>query len=293
MSFKPITLEDRDIFRAAEKACPLTTSDVNFTNMIIWNDYYHITWTEYGGCLALLARPEGQEPFALPPLGLGDQLAATEYLFSQLDKPRLSRAPESLVQVIAKERPNWTILPDPDNDDYVYLAEKLINLSGRRMHQKKNHYNYFKQNYSYELVDVTLDLIPELIAVEDLWLTAKTEKIGEESHLIMEKRAVHICLDKIEELSLKGLAIRVEGRIEAFTLGEPLNEDTALIHVEKGNPAIRGIYVALLSEFCSRYFSTLTYVNREQDLGLPGLKFSKESLKPHHMAKKFVVTPTF
>ncbi|MDR1871756.1 MAG: phosphatidylglycerol lysyltransferase domain-containing protein [Deltaproteobacteria bacterium] len=292
MSFTPLTLEDREIFRAAEKACPLTTSDFNFTNMFIWNDYYHFTWKEAHGCLALIANPEGQAPFAAPPLGTGDQLKALEVLFSHLDNPILTRAPENLTRLIERERPNWTISPDPDNDDYVYLAEKLRDLSGRRMHQKKNHYNYFKQNYSYEMVDLTFDLIPELIAVEDLWLTAKTEKVGQDSHLIMERKAVHHCLDKLVELDLKGLAIRVDGKIEAFTLGEVLNADTAVIHVEKGNPTIRGIYVALLSEFCRRHFPTLTYVNREQDLGLPGLRFSKESLKPHHMAKKYVVTPT-
>jgi hypothetical protein len=105
----------------------------------------------------------------------------------------------------------------------------------------------------------------------------------------MEKRAVHLLLANLEALCLQGMAIRIDGRIEGFTLGEPLNEDTALIHVEKGNPLIRGIYVALCSQFCRRYYSHLTYINREQDLGLPGLRFSKESLKPDHMVQKFVI----
>ncbi|MDR2140696.1 MAG: phosphatidylglycerol lysyltransferase domain-containing protein [Deltaproteobacteria bacterium] len=291
MSFKPLTMADMEIFRAAEKAAPLTTSDVIFSNLLIWNDYYHFTWERLAGCLVLLASPEGQAPFALPPLGLGDRLAAAEKVFSLMSAPLMSRVPEELAQFYQAQRPGWASAPDPDNDDYVYLAEKLINLSGRRMHQKKNHYNYFRQNYEAEFEDVTPELAPELIALEDLWLTAKTEKIGPQTHLVMERRAIHLLLSNLETLNLRGLAIRVNGQIEAFTIGEVLNADTAVIHAEKGNPEIRGIYVALCSHFCRRYFSDLTYINREQDLGLPGLRFSKESLKPHHMAKKFNLTP--
>jgi hypothetical protein len=291
MSFKPLTLDDRDDFRALEKAFPLKTSDVNFTNMFIWNDYYHFTWTRAFDCLCLLAAPDEQDPFALPPLGGGDKLKAAEFLFSQLKTPVMSRVPQETADMLTQNRPAWKISPDPDNDDYVYLSEKLINLSGRRMHQKKNHYNHFVQNNRYELAEVTEDLIPELVTVEDLWLTAKTEKIGHQSHLIMEKKAVHLLLANLAYLGLQGLAIRIDGRIEAFTLGEIMTPDTALIHVEKGNPDIRGIYVALCSNFCRRYYSHLTYINREQDLGLPGLKFSKESLKPDHKGFKFVVTP--
>jgi hypothetical protein len=259
--------------------------------MFIWNDYYHFEFKDVFGCLALIARPQGARPFAMPPLGGGDRLLALDFLFKELEEPVMSRVPEEFAQEIAEKRPDFKIVPDPDNDDYVYLSEKLITLSGRRMHQKKNHYNYFKQNYRHEYVDATPAITPELIAVEDLWLEAKTEKDGSGTHLIKERNSVHLALSHMEELGLTGLAVRVEGKIEAFTLGEPLSEDTAVIHVEKGNPEIRGVYEAMRGEFCKRRFSHLTFVNREQDLGLPGLRFSKESLKPFKMARKFVVTP--
>ncbi|MDR1086365.1 MAG: phosphatidylglycerol lysyltransferase domain-containing protein [Deltaproteobacteria bacterium] len=290
MSFKELSIGDQDVFREAEQACPLTTSDVNFTNMFIWNEYYHFTWTKAFDCLCLLAHPENSDPFALPPLGGGDKMKAAEFLFNELTVPKMSRVPQELADLMGKLRPDWKVESDPDNDDYVYLSEKLINLSGRRMHQKKNHYNSFVQNNRYELLEVTRDLIPELSTVEDLWLTAKTEKIGLQSHLIMEKKAVHLLLANLETLNLHGLAIRIGGKIEAFTIGEVLNPDTAVIHAEKGNPDIRGIYVALCSNFCRRYYGAMKYINREQDLGLPGLRFSKESLKPDHMSRKYVVT---
>ncbi|MDR1394870.1 MAG: DUF2156 domain-containing protein, partial [Deltaproteobacteria bacterium] len=186
MSFKPLTLEDAPLFRREEKKHPLASSDVNFTNMFIWNDYYHFSWLRRGEAICLLARPEGGQPFALPPLGGGDHLEASRFLMEALAsegcRPVMSRVPARLSRLLAESCPAWTAEPDPDNDDYVYLSEKLITLSGRRMHQKKNHYNNFVQNNRYELLEVTEELIGELMEVEDLWLTGKFEKIGPQSH---------------------------------------------------------------------------------------------------------------
>jgi hypothetical protein len=292
MSFKPLTLADRPIFIDVEKRYPLYTSDANYTNMFIWQGFYNFSWTTAHDCLCLISNPSGGSPFAMPPLGPSEnKLKAIEFLVGNMDEPKLSRIPGELAETVKAAHPTWRVEPDINNDDYVYLAEKIINLSGRRMHQKKNHYNSFIKNNRYELVTITKDLHDELVDVEAKWLTSKTEKIGEDSHLQIEKQAVHLLLENFEALGILGLAIRVEGRIEAFTLGESLSPDTALIHVEKGSPSIRGIYVALCSSFCRASFSDKTYINREQDLGLPGLRWSKESLKPDHMRKKFDIFP--
>ncbi|MDR2387920.1 MAG: phosphatidylglycerol lysyltransferase domain-containing protein [Deltaproteobacteria bacterium] len=292
MSFKPLDLADRPIFIDLERRYPLYTSDANFTNMFIWQGFYNFSWTRAHDCLCLISQPTGGDPFAMPPLGPKEsQLKAVEFLVEQMDSPRFSKIPERLAKTIEAAHPTWKIESDPDNDDYVYLADKVINLSGRRMHQKKNHYNSFIKNNRYELVTITTDLHDELVEVEAKWLTSKTEKIGEDSHLQIEKQAVHLLLENFQALAIQGLAIRVEGKIEAFSLGEALSPDTALIHVEKGSPTIRGIYVALCSSFCRAAFSDKTYINREQDLGLPGLRWSKESLKPDHMRKKFNLWP--
>jgi hypothetical protein len=269
----------------------MVTSDANFTNLFIWQSYYNFVWTYVHECICILARPEGVPPYAFPPLGCGDRVRAAEFLAQQMTQPKLSRIPQELADKIAAAHPNWKIESDPNNDDYVYLAEKLINLNGRRMHQKKNHYNNFVQNNRFELLPINECPKEELLELEAKWLISKSEKVGSGSHLQMEKQAVHLLLEHYATLEIQGMAIRINGKIEAFTLGESLNPQTALIHVEKGNPDIRGIYVALCSHFCRRYYSDKIYINREQDLGLEGLRKSKESLKPDHMGKKFNVYP--
>jgi hypothetical protein len=298
MSFSPLTIHDRPAFAEAAERWPLSGSDASFTNMIIWRNYYrYLRARSVTGALCVLARPIDGPPFCLPPLGEQDA-ADWDMMASYMDarlgaEPLFSRVPEPDAEFISSARPGWEVEPDRDNDDYVYDADKLRTLSGRSMHQKKNHYNHFVQNCRAEFLPITRNLFPDLKLVEDKWLTLKAEREGEgaATHLAMEREAIHTILEKFETLGQKGLAITIDGRIEAFTVGEMLSTDTLLVHVEKGNPDIRGIYVALCSHFARQVFPEARFVNREQDLGLPGLRRSKESLKPHHFVRKFTVRP--
>ncbi|MDR2349907.1 MAG: phosphatidylglycerol lysyltransferase domain-containing protein [Deltaproteobacteria bacterium] len=293
MPFKTLTLEDGAVFAEQAAKHPLTGSDANFTNMFIWMNYYGFSWTREGDCLIVRSCPgEGEgECFCFPPLGDFKNAGVWDFAAASMEKPLFSRVPREAMEFVAKERPSWRIEPDRDNDDYVYLNEKLKTLSGRSMHQKKNHYNYFRQNHKHSLEPITPALHDELVAVEDKWLTSKLEAGVSESHLIKEKEAIHAILTHFDELGVAGLAVKVDGAIEAFSVGEMLNEDTVVVHVEKGNPELRGIYVALFSNFCGLIFPDAVYVNREQDLGLPGLRRSKESLKPLRMVEKFKIYP--
>ena len=93
------------------------------------------------------------------------------------------------------------------------------------------------------------------------------------------------------ELDYRGGAIVINGKVEAFALGEPLNEDTVVIHIEKANPDIPGLYAAINQLFCRHVWSHMKYVNREQDLGVEGLRKAKESYYPHHMVRKYTIVP--
>ncbi|MDR2934542.1 MAG: phosphatidylglycerol lysyltransferase domain-containing protein [Candidatus Adiutrix sp.] len=296
MAFNTLTLADQDVFRAAEKSAPEAyPSEINFTNLFIWRSYYRASWAEHAGCLCLIASPEGEESFGLPPAGGGDRLAALDFTMAELARlgaaPVCRRAPEILVDKLKAAGRPCVAVPDRDNDDYVYLVRQLAALSGRRMHQKKNHYNYFVAHNQFECLPVTSGLKPDLLAVQEGWLATKVERDEiSPSQLRYEAESVREILEHLEELNLLGLAIRLEGRLEGFTLGELARPDTAQVHLEKANPEIRGLFVALASHFCRALPPAVVYVNREQDLGLPGLRRSKESLKPDHRIHKFTVT---
>jgi hypothetical protein len=112
---------------------------------------------------------------------------------------------------------------------------------------------------------------------------------AEDPGLLSEDYAIYKALTHFEELGYKGGAIQIDSRIQAFSLGEPLNPNTAVIHVEKANPYIKGLYSAINQLFCSNAWSGMEYINREQDLGIEGLRKAKESYHPHHMVNKYTI----
>ncbi|MDR2945512.1 MAG: phosphatidylglycerol lysyltransferase domain-containing protein [Candidatus Adiutrix sp.] len=295
MTFKQLELEDRPVFIKAQSEAPPLIGDTVFTNLFIWRSYYRTVWAEAHGCLCLIARPEGEEPFGLAPVGGGDQLAALDFTLDALkamtDKPCFRRVPEALAEKIQAAGLPYECLHDRDNDDYVYPAEQLRTLSGRRMHQKKNHYNFFVSHNQFECLPLSDELIPDLLAVQEGWLAIKEEQNISLSHLRHEVESVHELLRHFKDFNQLGLAVKINGRIEGFTMGEIISPDTVLVHLEKANYDIRGLFVALSSHFCEKLPPEIVYVNREQDLGLPGLRHSKESLKPDHMRQKFTITP--
>lgn len=287
----PITMAQRAMFSEFQKNDPPTTSEVLFSNLFLWRDYYRTHWFESNGCLCLIARPQDAEPFGLPPIGPGDKvralLATAAWLRGQAGTVTFRRIPEGLAQTAGAL--GFALTEDRDNYDYVYETKSLATLAGRKLHQKKNHYNFFINNYNFECLPLTPELIPEITAVQDLWLEAKLDRLGVEQ-LAFENEAVAEALENFAALNLMGLGIRINGRMQGFTIGEPLNGDTFLVHLEKANPEIRGLFVALASHFCRLLPPEYIYVNREQDLGLPGLRKAKESLRPAAMMVKYTLT---
>jgi len=179
---------------------------------------------------------------------------------------------------------------DRDQSDYVYLTSDLIELSGRALHAKRNHVNKFKRAYSHEYRRLTPDLVDDCLHLESSWCDLR--HCWETPSLAAEEVGIHEALHHFDELSYVGGVILVEGNVEAFALGEALNDDTFVCHVEKANPAVDGLYAAINQMFCEAEADRFTYVNREQDLGVPGLRRAKESYQPHHLVPKYRVTLT-
>ena len=187
----------------------------------------------------------------------------------------------------------FNITAERNRFDYVYLAQDLINLSGRKFHGKKNHLNAFCREYpDAKYLPITEEIIPLCRAELDLWY-----KEHEHEHANLDnpfiyygQAAIHEIFDHFNDFNLKGGAILLDGRVVAFTFGERLNTDTAVIHVEKADPTIRGSYVAINQNFVAHEWADMTYINREEDLGIDGLRRAKESYQPVKLIEKFNAT---
>lgn len=183
-----------------------------------------------------------------------------------------------------------------DDDDYIYLREDLETLSGRKLHHKKNNLNHFKKNYQYVYEEATPQMAEEILR----YIEYKNEyKMGETPEewkeiLELENKAVKEMLPFLGK-GLLGGVIRIDGEIMAVTLGEfakTNSKETVLVHVEKADDRIRGLYQAINNEFVKRLPEETKYINREEDMGLENLRNSKLSYKPYEMGERFSATFT-
>jgi len=290
--FKPVEIHHRSTFDEFFSQDPPQISELTFTNLFMWRIRYNPVWKVWRDCLLILMQHKDQKPFALPPVGTGDKGAALAELAAAQNKfswsPRICRVPEGFLEPFV-DTDRYSVREDRANSDYVYLAEELIHLPGNRFHKKKNHLNRFMKNHEYEYRSLDRDLVHSVLQMQEDW--CELRDCGEYPDLIAEDRAVYEALIHFDELRFAGGVILIGSKVEAFTLGELLNPDTAVIHIEKANPEIPGLYAAINQGFAMAEWSDVKYINREQDLGVAGLRKAKLSYHPDHLVKKFSLTP--
>ena len=259
----------------------------------MWRTPYHIRWAEEDNVLYMVNEWEGKLS-ALQPFGPEEKWREgvekfLTYFRAQGQPLSFMGLEKDFAQFLESyEGASFDVTDDRDNADYVYLAEKLITLSGRKLHSKKNHLNAFHKLYPQaEYLPITQELIPACRKELESWYKLRAAELDEDPFIGYERAAIHEIFDNYEAFALKGGVIRIDGRVVAFTFGEQLNSDTAVIHVEKADPNVRGAYPAINQGFVEHAWSDMTYINREEDMGLPGLRKAKESYKPVKMIEKF------
>lgn len=182
----------------------------------------------------------------------------------------------------------FTYIPERDYFDYIYLREDLATLKGKKFQAKRNHVNKFKKQYVYEYVPLTSELIPECLELEAKWYKANRTDADQEE-LREERQSMIFALQHFKELDLMGGAIRIDNQLVAFTFGSPINQDTFGVHVEKADTHYDGAYSIINQEFASRIPEQYLYINREEDLGIPGLRQAKLSYNPAILLPKAAV----
>lgn len=289
--FKDLSIDDKPLFDLAFQQFPPVISEFTFTNLFIWRHAYQTKISRFDQFLCLLS-DQGQNPFFFPTIGKDDVVECYEVLLNYLKEkgvaPRVARLPEEAISGIDWEAAGMVAELDRDQSDYVYLVEDLVQLKGRKYHRKRNHIKQFKESHSYRYVPLASEWVPECLRLQTQWCDLRQcEAIP---GLARESLAIQEACTHFNEIGVKGAAIVINGKVEAFTFGEALNPETVVIHIEKANPGIEGIYTMIHQAFLENEWVGYTYVNREQDLGEEGLRKAKESYFPHHLAHKYTLT---
>ena len=298
LNFKPVEAEDLEELNPFFCKRPNKTCDSVFLDSFIWREYYNVRYAVSDNKAILwLMDLDGKTGSAMPICSEEDLeyyfWKLVEYFNTELKAPLyINLADEEAVEQLGlKNMPDkFKITEQVDLKDYLYDGNAMRTLSGKKLHKKKNHLNAFKREYEgrYEYRRLCCSDRGDVWKFLDRWREEKGEEV--EEHLDYEVRGIHEILKNCSLLNVRMSGVYIDGHLEAFTIGSynPL-EQMAVIHIEKANPEIRGLYQFINQQFLIEEFPEAVLINREDDLGLEGIRKAKLSYNPIDYARKYQV----
>lgn len=294
---KEIEIKDyKEIKRYFDMRRP-ETSDSNILDLYLWRNCYP-TWyfTTEKGLMWVAKSEDGSYYSAIPCCkeeDLKECFVETEQYFNKILGKKLTMyvVDKAAIDKLDLPEDKYVIVRDRSYDDYIYDAEKLRTLAGSKYHKKKNHLNAFKKMYEgrYEFKMLNSQNKKEVLDFLVEWMEMK-DNAEQREYIEYEAKGVEEILDNCGSLDFKVGGVYIDGKLEAFTIGNYHKiEDMVYIPVEKANPNIRGLYAYINNEFLIQAFPEAGKVNREDDMGMAGLRKAKMSYNPIYMVEKYTI----
>ena len=290
IDFRKITPQDREHYQqlllsSGERGC-----EFSFANLCLWGRQRIAFLYDHAVLFSQFDR-RTVYPF---PVGNGDKKTVLDAVIADSRERGISCRITGLtgehIRLMQELYPDQFYYHcDRGSYDYVYDINDLADLKGRKYQKKRNFYNRFRGNFPhYEVQPLTEALLPAVQAMVDAWYEKRIQADPKADYL-MERSALNKALQRHGELGMETLVLTDGGEVIAMTMGSFLAEDTVDVHFEKAREDADGAYPVINMEF-ARYlrakYPALLYLNREEDMGLEGLRKAKESYLPHHLIEK-------
>lgn len=290
--FKRPELTDRELIHSYFLKYPSRSCEKTFANSYLWARFYGVEFAIIKNTLVFRSKVQGLS-FTYP-IGESENVKRTlEFLMDYAKEEgeifQLYHVTENQFAQLEEWYPGrFEIQYNRDVADYVYESEKLATLSGKKLHAKRNHINKFKatfEDWSYE--KLTKDNIEECFQMALKWCEQNGCREDDEknSEICVTMNSLRL----LDELELVGGILRVNGEVIAFTIGEPISEDTFVVHIEKAFADIQGAYPMINQQFVEHECVKYKYINREEDTGAEGLRKAKLSYRPAFLIEKGIV----
>ena len=287
-SFSEIRVRDREIIAPLLNSSDRISCDYTFPNLYMWGEIYGLGWKVCEGLLLIYSK---KDDVSLMPVG---RSFSVDELFEISDSSvrqgmsgNFVLFEEAYIQHKERVAERFDAAIDPDNSDYVYSVEALCELKGNKLHKKKNLLSQFlRNNPGHRCEAMEQRHFKECFTLAEKWCEDKNcEKIG----FTHESSALKRGLDHFQELGLRGLVIFARDRLVAFSIFSAQNKNVADVHFEKYDPGVKGAAQAINWETARHLRGTYAYLNREQDLGIEGLRRAKQSYCPEFMVRTYAL----
>jgi hypothetical protein len=278
-------ISDRELINNYLERYPPEISEHTFTNLFVWRKFRPVYFIEKEGSLLIFIRRENDREQEIilfgPPAG---EIAIDDILKSK--EFRLTGATRLTESTLKDYRKNGISLEDDrDNSDYLYRVSDLADLSGRKYSRKRNHIKRCLDAYECVYEEMSEETLNEVREMHERW--CRLRACFDDPDLMKEYEAVREALDNYSLLELTGGIIRINGQVEAFAMAEKLSPGTAVWHFEKAMREFHGLSQLITHWFAKYSLNDFEYVNREQDLGIPGLRKAKLSYFPAFILNKY------
>lgn len=288
LNFKSPTLEDLSWVRPIFQNSETIGSDNTFGNIFFWKNSTKIKILNYKNFI--LRCYEDKVPKYRFPFGSGKLKEAIELLRKDSEIRNINLIfggiTEEEKNMLEELMPNkFEFIEEESREDYIYNTVDLINLNGKKYHSKRNHISKFKKTYNWKYADITEENIGYCKKFINIWIEKNLS--NKSNDILEEKIAIHKALDNFSYFDLLGGIILVDDKIVALTIAEKINEKVVDVHFEKAFTEYDGIYAMINNEFAKRSLGSFKYINREEDLGIEGLRKSKKSYHPFIILKRY------
>lgn len=271
----------------------ISNCELCFGNLFMWSVVYDNLISISDDMLVVKNKEKDKNIYSFP-VGRGDLKKSIEMIISDAKSDNAALniyglSEEQVKQLDELFPKKFTFNFNRDLSDYVYSREKLALLSGKKYHGKRNHISSFiKQypNWCYE--EINASNVPECLQMHRKWIEVNTQSKEDSVDYENEYHAAEKAMKNFDALGLKGGLIRIDGEVVAYTFGEALSDEMFCTHVEKAFSDMRGAYPIINREFAKNSLGNFQFVNREEDLGIEGLRRAKLSYKPEFLVEKYV-----
>lgn len=298
MKFCDIQLRDKHLIESFTKQWESENAEMSFAHIYMWSSNSKIQYAIENEVLYFKLDFPQETIFLWAPVPKNKSISPSEYgeavrkgfayLKSIGVEPSFRSVASPFLELIQKGCPELSLHTAPWNFDYVYSSEDLITLKGRKYHGKRGHIKKITNLYpDFEYLPLDNSMAKECMELYDRWREKHFEKTIDQYD---ERSSVERALLNLEKLNLTGGCIRINGEIKAFTIGEKILSNMCQIHIEKADDDIDGLYPLINQEYASHMCNDVEYINREEDMGLEGLRKAKRSYYPVKMVEKYNAT---